>query len=292
VQAEDLDRVTRASLRTLPDGLAELVARHLAAAALVLPDDPALALAHTQAASRRAGRVAVVREAVGVAAYAAGDYRLALTELRAAARISGSSEYLPMMADCERGLGNPEKALALAGSPEAASLDRAGKVELLIVAAGARRDLGQADAAVLTLQVPALRSRASGEWLARLRYAYADALLEVGRTREARAWFERAAEVDPEGATDAVERRDELDGFTFADEASDADEAGEASDADEAGEASDAVEAGEASEAQDRGTGEANDDADSAGDRAVGHQAVEEPGPGSPADPGSPDEER
>ncbi|MCU0284169.1 MAG: hypothetical protein MUD13_09790 [Candidatus Nanopelagicales bacterium] len=215
VQADALDRVTRASLRTLPDGLAELVARHLVAAAALLPEDPALALAHTQAAARRAGRVAVVREAVGVAAYAVGDFRTALSELRAAARISGSNEYLPMMADCERGLGHPEKALDLAGSPEAATLDRAGKVELLIVAAGARRDLGQGEAAVLTLQVPALKSRAQGEWLARLRYAYADALLGVGRTAEARTWFARAADVDPEGSTDAAERLDELDGVTF-----------------------------------------------------------------------------
>jgi hypothetical protein len=68
---------------------------------------------------------------------------------------------------------------------------------------------------VLTLQVPALKSRAQGEWLARLRYAYADALLGVGRTAEARTWFARAADVDPEGSTDAAERLDELDGVTF-----------------------------------------------------------------------------
>ncbi len=215
MDATALDRVTRNSLRTLPEGLAEIVARHLVAASLVLPDDPALALAHARAASRRAGRVAVIREAVGVAAYAAGDYGTALTELRAAARISGSTEYLPMMADCERGLGRPERALALASSAESSTLDRDGKVELLIVAAGARRDLGQAEAAVLTLQVPALRSRARGEWLARLRYAYADALLEVGRTDEARTWFAQAAEVDPEGVTDAADRLDELEGITF-----------------------------------------------------------------------------
>jgi hypothetical protein len=162
VQATDLDRVTLNSLRTLPDGLAEIVARHLAAAALLLEDDPQEALAHTRAAARRAGRVAVVREAVGVAAYAAGDYGAALSELRAAARISGSSEYLPMIADCERGLGRPERALALASSPEASTLERDAKVEMLIVAAGARRDLGQPEAAVLTLQVPALRSRTGG----------------------------------------------------------------------------------------------------------------------------------
>ena len=204
VDVSELDRVTLNSLRTLPDGLAEIVALHLAAAARFLADDPERALAHTRAASRRAGRVAIVREAVGVAAYTAGDYGTALTELKAASRISGSSDYLPMIADCERGLGRPERALALASSPEASTLDRSGKVELLIVAAGARRDLGQPEAAVLTLQVPALKSRAQGEWLARLRYAYADALLEVGRVREAREWFVRAAEVDPEGSTDAA----------------------------------------------------------------------------------------
>jgi hypothetical protein len=63
--------------------------------------------------------------------------------------------------------------------------------------------------------VPALKSRAQGEWLARLRYAYADALLEVGRVAEAREWFVRSAEVDPEGSTDAEERVSELDGITF-----------------------------------------------------------------------------
>ncbi len=209
--------MTLNTLRTLPDGLAEIVALHLASAAILLPEDPALALAHAKAASRRAGRVAIVREAVGVAAYTAGDFATALTELKAAARISGSSEYLPMIADCERGLDRPERALALASSPEASTLDRAGKVEMLIVAAGARRDLGQAEAAVLTLQVPALKARAQGEWLARLRYAYADALVEVGRRAEARTWFVRAADVDPEGMTDAAERVDELDGVTFED---------------------------------------------------------------------------
>jgi tetratricopeptide (TPR) repeat protein len=213
--------VTLNTLRTLPEGLAEIVALHLASAAQLLAEDPEAALAHAKAAARRAGRVAIVREAVGVAAYTAGDFGTALTELKAAARISGASDYLPMIADCERGLGRPERALALASSPEASTLDREGKVELLIVAAGARRDLGQADAAVLTLQVPGLNSRGQGEWLARLRYAYADALLEVGRTDEARQWFVRAAQVDPEGFTDAAERVDELDGFMFEEEGDD-----------------------------------------------------------------------
>lgn len=215
VSADQLDRVVRNSLRTLPEGLAELVGRHLAAAQLLMPEDPEAAVAHAQAAVRRAGRVAVVREAAGVAAYAAGDFGQARTELRAAARISGTADYLPMLADCERGLGHPDKALELAASPEVERLDADGKVEMLIVASGARRDLGQAEAAVLTLQVPALRARTTAGWLPRLRYAYADALLGAGRAADARMWFLQAAHVDPEGLTDAIERVDELDGVAF-----------------------------------------------------------------------------
>lgn len=215
---DSLDRGVKNSLRTLPEGLAELVGLHLAAAALVIEDDPRLALEHTRFAAKKAGRVAVVREAAGVAAYSAGEFSEALAELKAATRISGSAEYLPMIADCERGLGRPERALALASSPEAGGLDNSGKVEMLIVAAGARRDLGQNEAAVLTLQVPALRARTQADWLARLRYAYADALLAVGRRDEARTWFERAAAADPEARTEAQERLDELDGVVFAEE--------------------------------------------------------------------------
>ncbi len=218
MSVDDLDRFTWNSLRTLPDGLAEIVGLHLASAASILPEDPVLALAHAQAASRRAARVAVVREAVGVAAYAAGEFGTALNELRAAARISGSPDYLPMMADCERGLGRPERALALAASPEVKRLDREARIEMLIVESGARRDLGQAEAAVLTLQVGALDSRDGGAWLARLRYAYADALLGAGRAAQARRWFERAAQADPEQLTDALERIDELDGTLFEEE--------------------------------------------------------------------------
>jgi tetratricopeptide (TPR) repeat protein len=171
-----------------------------------------------RAASNGAVRLAfsaVVREAVGVAAYSAGDYGKAITELRAAGRISGSPIYLPMIADCERGLGRPERALELAASDEASRLDRSGKVEMLIVASGARRDLGQPAAAVLTLQVPALRARTDEPWLARLRYAYADALLADNRPTEALEWFRAASQVDPEAITDAAERVDELQGFVF-----------------------------------------------------------------------------
>jgi hypothetical protein len=119
-----------------------------------------------------------------------------------------------MMADSERGLGRPEKALAIAGSEDAAALDSSGKAELLIVAAGAHNDLGDRAKALQTLQVRALTSRRRVTWVARLRYAYADLLLEEGRKDDAVEWFTRAAEADVDGETDADDRLAELAGLT------------------------------------------------------------------------------
>ncbi|MGN6332614.1 MAG: hypothetical protein ACTHOD_13315 [Motilibacteraceae bacterium] len=227
VTADELPREVRRELQTLPEGAAAAVGRRLAMAARLVEDDPELAYQHTLAAQRMAGRVGAVREATGLAAYAAGRWGVALTELRAAKRITGSEAYLPVMADCERGLGRPERALELAASPEAARLDEAGKVELRIVASGARRDLGQLDAAVVTLQGADLTPRRPQPWTARLRYAYADALVAAGRTAEAERWFERALEVDRDGETDAAERLAELQGLTFVDLDDDLDSEGD-----------------------------------------------------------------
>lgn len=217
VVATDLDRSVRSELRSLSKANADEVARHLVMIGRLLPDDPEGAYAHAMAAQRRAGRVAVVREIVGVAAYRAGRWAEALSELRAARRMSGSSHVLPLMADAERGLGRPERALALAASPEAESLARADQVELAIVVSGARRDLGQVDAAVLALQIPELSSPTVRPYTPRLQYAYAEALLEAGRQDEAVDWFARAASGDPEGATDADERLAELQGLEIVD---------------------------------------------------------------------------
>ena len=121
--------------------------------------DPTTAYQHTLAARARAARLAVVREACGEAAYAAGEYAEALSELRAAKRINGTTAYLPIMADCERALGRPERALALAKSPAVANFDPATKAEMTIVEAGARRDLGEYDAALRTLRTPPSTTR-------------------------------------------------------------------------------------------------------------------------------------
>lgn len=218
ITGAELDRRVTAELRTLPEGLATTVARLLVAVSVYIDEDPDLALAYAREAKHKAGRVAVVREALGRAAYAAGDFTEALSELRAVRRMTGSDDDLAILADCERGLGRPRKALELLASVPESALPAQTAIECRIVAAGARRDLGQPDAALLLLQVPALSQRRTEPWLARLRYAYADTLMDLGRSGEARTWFERAASVDEEGETDAVERLAELDGVTFDDD--------------------------------------------------------------------------
>ncbi|WP_254706702.1 tetratricopeptide repeat protein [Streptomyces lunaelactis] len=183
----------------------------------LIDEDPEQAYAYSKVALRLASRVAAVREAAGFAAYATQKYSEALAEFRAAKRMTGSVELWPVMADCERGLGRPERAMAMAGEPEVQKLDKAGQVEMRLVAAGARRDMGQIDAAIVTLQSPELASNSVQPWTARLRYAYADALLSAGREGEAREWFAKALEADKDGATDASDRLAEMDGVEFVD---------------------------------------------------------------------------
>ena len=218
-----LDPDVRRELRSLTRETADLVSRHLVMTGRLLDDDPERALAHGRAARAMAGRIGVVREAAGLAAYAAGEWTEALADLRAARRITGQAGHLAVLADCERALGRPERALALADDPDVPSLDQQERVELVIVLSGARRDLGQVDAAVLTLQDPAQRTSAARPWAARLWYAYADALLAAGRTEQARTWFEKTAGVDVDGATDAGDRLLELDGVVLQDPEDDED---------------------------------------------------------------------
>lgn len=205
VTGEELEKTARAELLSLSADNAKVVARHLVCVGLFIDSDPERAYLHGMAAAHHAGRLAVARETAGYAAYRAGKYEIALRELRAAHRISGDVSTWPVMADCERGLGRPEKALEMAGSPEVSKLEKAEEIEMRIVAAGARRDLGQLDAAVITLTCRELKTE-NAEWSVRLRYAYADALHAAGRLVEAKEWFAKCTQLDTEESTDALER--------------------------------------------------------------------------------------
>ena len=200
----DLDRAARAPLRTLTKDNAERVGRHLVMVGRLIDDEPELAYEHAQAAVQRAGRVDVVREAAGLAAYRTGRYAEALRELRTVRRLNGSSEHLPIMADCERGLGRPERAITLAQEPEAEALAADAKVELAIVVSGARLDLGEPEAAVATLSTAAVRG-AKGMLAVRVADARATALRAAGREEEATAELSRFTSAQLAEASGGVE---------------------------------------------------------------------------------------
>ncbi|MCJ7859809.1 tetratricopeptide repeat protein [Corynebacterium kalidii] len=206
VSPKELDPGIRQELRSLSKDNADKVAGHLVMAAALMDKDADRALAHARAAKDRGGRVPITRETLGIAAYHAGQWKEALTELRAARRMAGGPGLLAVMADCERGLGHPAKAVELGRSPEAGELDPEGRAELAIVVAGAQHDLGDNDAALATLQPESESTDLPAVTALRVTYAYADALLATGDTAGARDWFERAIEMDTENVLDAEDR--------------------------------------------------------------------------------------
>ncbi len=210
VEAKQLAPDVRGELMTLDKATADYVAKHLVAAGNLLEEDPELALRHAQAARTRSGRIAAVREAVGIAAYHCGDWAQALSELRAARRMGSKSPLLALIADCERGVGRPQRAVDLSQTPEAQELSGDDADELRIVVAGARSDLGQPEKALAVLSNPPLDPERIGLTATRLFYAYADTLLALGRNDEALQWFIHAETADVDGVTDADERITEL----------------------------------------------------------------------------------
>lgn len=228
---KELDFSVRKELSSLPGTLAEKVAGHLVMAGRLLDEDSELAFAHARTAHDLAPRIVAVREALAAAAYGAGDYKTAMREARTVRRMAGDDSWLPMIADCERGLGRPERALDLLNEVDLTALPDPIQAECLMVLSGARRDLDQLPAAVAVLESDLLRSGTKSVWSARLRLAYSDVLAESGRTEEARRWLLLAAASDPEGTSGAGERLAEIDDIQVLDVMADelSDESGDAS---------------------------------------------------------------
>ncbi len=210
ISPKELDPAIRQELRSLSKDNADKVAGHLIMAASLMDEDSAKALAHARAAKERGGRVSITRETLGIAAYHAGEWKEALTELRAARRMAGGPGLLAVMADCERGLNHPDKAIELGRSEEVAELDPEQRAELAIVIAGAHHDLKQMDEALLALEPETAANDLPEVTALRVTYAYADALAKAGRTDEARTWFTRASKLDVHGVLDADDRLAEL----------------------------------------------------------------------------------
>ncbi|MCT1735668.1 hypothetical protein M3A88_10545 [Kocuria marina] len=192
VTGREIDRTVRRELQALEASNAERVSKHLVMAARYLDDDPEFALEHANAAVRKAGRIGAVREVAGIAAYAAGDYALALKELRTHRRISGSQAHLPLMVDAQRALGRVDKAMEEAISDAADALDAEGKAELAMVVSGIHADAGDEQAALAALEIPQLDKNRGFSYSPKLFRAYADALRAVGRDSEAMSWDRQA----------------------------------------------------------------------------------------------------
>lgn len=192
VTGRELDGFVMRQLRALEKENAEVVGQHLVMAGRYLNIDPKFALEHATAATRRAGRIAVVREAAGIAAYAAEDFEMALRELRTHRRISGSNEHLAVIVDTERALGRIEKALELAEESKTLELEPAVRVELAIVVSGIKHDQGDLQAALKALEIPELNSKRGFDYSPRLFESYGELLEEDGREKEALRWYRLA----------------------------------------------------------------------------------------------------
>ncbi len=192
VSAKDLESTARMALRALSRLNAENIARHLVMTQRLLETDPEVAYAHARYAASHAGRIAIVREAAGIAAYVAGLYSEALRELRAARRLSGmDTMYRAMEVDCERALGRPDAALRSAQNALQLDLEDDERAELAIVITGIYHDQGNDELALITIEDAIRKAPKDTETLRRLHSVRADRLEDLGRVREAEAIRER-----------------------------------------------------------------------------------------------------
>ena len=229
VKPQDLEASARRELRALGRANAENVARHLIMLQRLLDTDPELAHQHARYVASHAGRVAVVRESAGIAAYLSGHYQEALRDIRAARRLSGLDLHRAIEADCERALGNLDRALKAAQGADPAQLDDQEEAEIAMVVSGVRHEMGQTELGLVVIEEAILMFRGDRETLRRLHSVRADRLEELGRVEEAEAVRVRIGEGPQE-----VE--EEIEVYDVAQEADEEPEGPEGPDDEESGE--------------------------------------------------------
>jgi len=156
-------------------------------------------------AKRLAPRSGAVREVLGIALYGAERYRDALRELQAYRRVTGRLDQNHLIADSQRALGAPEKAIEAAREALKATISDSARAEAAIVGASALADLGRFAEALGMLRGFPMRDKVSRPADLRLWYVTGDILERAGRPAEAREEFRRVVRHDP-AAFDAAER--------------------------------------------------------------------------------------
>lgn len=175
----------RERLRGLSKEHAENIGLHILAAYTLEERDPELALEHAQWVAHQASRIDFARETLAFVAYRQGDYKLALREFRTAFRMNGFLDYLPFIADCERGMGEPKKAIETAMSDDAKYLRGESKAEMFLVYAGALGDLELWDKAIEIVHTLGRSKGLAGEYRMRAVQAEQYFLEQAGRSDEA-----------------------------------------------------------------------------------------------------------
>jgi len=217
INSGELPLQLRVQLKTLTEENAEQVARHLAMVRLLIEQDPELALEHAKTAASRAGRIAFIRETLGVTAYTAGDFGLALRELLAHRRATASQDQLPLIVDSERGLGRPKRALEEGRAVDRNTLEPSVRVNLAIAMSGARLDLGQNDLALAELEIRELDPAKVFDYSVALFWAYSDTLEILGRMEESKRWAtlaeraEKALNPESTGESEAISVLEEIE---------------------------------------------------------------------------------
>ena len=175
----------RERLRGLSKEHAENIGLHILAAYTLEEKDPELALEHAKWVAHQASRIDFARETLAFVAYRQGDYKLALREFRTAFRMNGFLDYLPFIADCERGMGEPKKAIETAMSDDAKYLRGESKAEMFLVYAGALGDLELWDKAIEIVHTLGRSKGLAGEYRMRAVQAEQYFLEQAGRSDEA-----------------------------------------------------------------------------------------------------------
>ncbi|MFT4245325.1 MAG: hypothetical protein QM571_02225 [Micrococcaceae bacterium] len=198
ITGRELPRAVRAQLRTLKKENAESVMKHLAMVDRYIEEDAQRALSHAMEAVRTAGRIGPVREAAGLAAYAAEDFKKALAELRTHKRISGSDDHAALIADSLRGVGKPDKAIEAAEEQLASRkiTNKEVKVDLCIALSGAYMDNEDFEAAKKALEIPELNINKGFTYSPRLFRAYAETLEALEQEKEAKKWRKQAKKAE------------------------------------------------------------------------------------------------
>lgn len=180
-----LSKEDRERLRGLSKEHAENIGLHILAAYVLEEENPDLALEHAKWAAKQASRIDFARETLAFVSYRQGDYKLAAKEFRTAMRMNGYLDYLPFIADCERGMNNLDKALEICMSDDAKSLRGEVKAEMFLVYAGVLADMNHIDKAIDLVHAMGRSKGLPGEYRMRAVQAEQYFLEEAGRSEDA-----------------------------------------------------------------------------------------------------------